>query len=227
MIPSTGIPLLDWFLALLDAWGYLLVFGFTVFENLFVIGSLTPGETVVIAAAAVAANGQLQLVGVWIVSVVGTVVGSNLSYLLGRRSGLDGVRAFAGWAADTRIGRILRLDDESVDDVYEHFHQKGARTVFISRFAIGAKNFVPAVAGATHMPVFWFELYTLLGAIVYTSLMCAIGWFLGANLETALQVASGIGYVGLAILASLIFLAWYGRRRYKQRKTSHSAEDPE
>ena len=63
MMPLTGIPILDWFLNLLDAWGYLIVFGFTVFENLFVIGSLTPGETVVIAASAVASNGQLVVAG--------------------------------------------------------------------------------------------------------------------------------------------------------------------
>jgi membrane protein DedA with SNARE-associated domain len=46
MTIQTGIPVLDWFLAALDSWGYLIVLAFTVFENLFVVGSLTPGETV-------------------------------------------------------------------------------------------------------------------------------------------------------------------------------------
>lgn len=220
MIPTTGFAALDWFLALLDAWGYGLVLLFTIFENLFVAGSFTPGETVVIAAAAVAANGQLMLTLVWISSFVGTVLGSNISYLLGHRAGLLGVRAFAERVSETRVGRLLRIDDDAIDEVYEHFHKDGAKTVFISRFAVGAKNFVPTVAGATRMPVFWFEVYTVLGAITYTSIMCAIGWFLGANFERALQVASGIGYVGLALFLGFGFALWYGRRKYKARKAA-------
>jgi membrane-associated protein len=223
MIPTTGIAVLDWFLALLDAWGYLVVFVFTVFENLFVAGSFTPGETVVIAASAVAANGQLTLTFVWISSFVGTVVGSNISYLLGRRVGMGGVSAFAERFAETRVGRILRIDQDAVDEIYAHFHKEGAKTVFISRFAVGAKNFVPTVAGATKMPVVWFEIYTVVGAITYTSIMCAIGWFLGANFERALQVASGIGYFGLVLFLSFVFAVWYGGRKYKARKAEREA----
>ena len=91
---QTGIPVVDWFLAVLDTWGYVIVFGFTVFENLFVVGSFTPGETVVIAAAFVASRGDLIIWLVWIASVVGTVIGSNISYWLGRRAGLETVHDF-------------------------------------------------------------------------------------------------------------------------------------
>lgn len=217
-MPSTGFPLIDWFLALLDSWGYLLVFGFTIFENLFVIGSVTPGETVVIAASTVAANGQLVLAGVWVASVVGTVLGSNVSYWAGRWAGLDAVKAFAGRIAATRIGRIMRIDAAALDEVRDHFHTVGAKTVLISRFAIGAKNFVPAMAGATNMPVFWFELYTAIGAVLYTSMMCLIGWFLGENLDLALRVASGIGYVGLGLMLLFLLAIWYGRVHYRKRR---------
>ena len=223
MIPSTGVPAIDWFLALLDEWGYLIVLGFTIFENLFVIGSVTPGETVVIAASTVASNEGLMLRFVWIASTVGTIAGSNISYWLGRRAGMSGVEELVTSLAQTRIGKIVRIDPSGLCEVEEHFHTQGARTVFISRFAIGAKNFVPAVAGATRMPVFWFELYTLLGAVVYTSLMCIIGWFLGHNMSAALRVASGIGYVGLAILVGFLGLIWYGRQRYKLRKARKEA----
>ena len=67
MIPETGIAIVDWFLSLLDSLGYLIVFAFTVFENIFVVGSMTPGETVVVAAAFVSSSGGLVLAGVWLV----------------------------------------------------------------------------------------------------------------------------------------------------------------
>lgn len=217
-MPLTGVPIIDWFLQLLDAWGYLLVFGFTVFENLFVVGSFTPGETVVIAAAAVASNNQLHLSGVWVASFVGTCLGSNISYVLGRRAGIHTVKRVAERFADSRLGRVFRVDASAFDEVETHFHTHGAKTVLISRFAIGAKNFVPAIAGATRMPVFWFELYTGIGALLYTSLMCAIGWFLGANLDRAVRIASSISYAGLAVLVIFFGLLWYGRHRYRARR---------
>jgi len=216
-MPPTGIAIVDWFLSALEAWGYLIVFGFTIFENLFVVGSLTPGETIVIAASFVAAQGQLVIGVVWLASVLGTVVGSNVSYWLGRRAGLGAVRAFTERIAGTRAGRLFRIEASSLEEVHNHFHTQGSKTVFISRFAIGAKNFVPAVAGATRMPVFWYELYTVIGAIVYTSIMCAIGWFLGANLQLAMTVASGIGYFGLAILALFVIGLFFARRRLRGR----------
>lgn len=224
MIPQTGIAVVDWFLLALESWGYLIVFGFTVFENLFLVGSFTPGETVVITAALVASQDSLSISGVWMASLVGTVIGSNVSYWLGRRAGLGSVQYFAEKVAATPVGRLFRVDASDFDEVQQHFHTDGAKTVLISRFAIGAKNFVPAVAGATCMPVFWFELYTLLGAAIYTTLMCLIGWFLGENLHIALRVASGIGWVGLLVMVLFVGGIIVARNRIKARRAAESDE---
>jgi membrane protein DedA with SNARE-associated domain len=224
VIPQTGFPPLDWFLQALDTWGYAIVFGFTIFENLFVIGSFTPGETVVVAAAFVTTLDSLSLPLVWISSLVGTMIGSNVSYLLGRRAGLEAVRAFVQRVAATRIGRILRIDPAGLDEVEEHFELDGSRTVFFSRFAVGAKNFVPAVAGAVRMPVFWFEFHTMFSAMVYTSLMCLVGWFLGENFDHAMRVVTGFSWFGLLVLLTFLTLAWMGKLKLKSRRT-HSRRD--
>ncbi len=95
----------------------------------------------------------------------------------------------------------------------------------MSRFAIGAKNFVPAVAGATRMPVFWFELYTFFGAVLYTTLMCLLGWFLGENLDLALRVASGIGWVGLFVFGVFVAGVIIARNRMRARRSAQAPED--
>lgn len=221
MNPSelTGIAAIDWFLMMLDVAGYPIVFFFTVFENLFVIGSLTPGETVVMAAALVSSRGGLLLAGVWIASFIGSVTGSTISYGLGRRAGMQRVGALARRIGDTRTGKLLRISDAGLADVQEHFETDGVRTVLIARFAAGAKNFVPAVAGATRMPVFWFQLYTWIGAAIYTSMMCAIGWFLGENLDQAMGVLRTVGIAGLAVFVAFLGVGWYVRRRIKRDRS--------
>jgi membrane protein DedA with SNARE-associated domain len=90
--------------------------------------------------------------------------------------------------------------------------------VLISRFAVGAKNFVPAMAGAVRMKLFWYELYTVLGAMIYTTLMVTIGWFLGENMDQALKVARNISYVGLVLFLLFVFVAYQAGKRIRERR---------
>lgn len=216
--PITGIAIVDWFLGLLDTWGYLLVFGFTVFENLFVIGSFTPGETVVMAAAFLSTpeQGTLRLWVVWLASVIGTVTGSNISYLLGRRGGRETL---------LRFGRRFRISEERINEAEAYFYKHGSKTVFVSRFAAGFKNFVPMIAGVSKMHLAYFEGWTLLGAVTYTTLMCAIGWFVGENFDRALAIASRIGLVGIVLFLAVIAAALFGRRTFWRRKFAEELTD--
>ncbi len=211
MQPLTGVPIIDWVLGFMDVWGYALVLLFSVFENLFIIGSFTPGETIVMAAAFLSTpeNGHLWLPVVWVLSVVGTMIGSNISYWFGRRGGRDGL---------LRYGRRFHVDEERVAAAEAYFYRHGSKTVFLSRFVAGFKNFVPVIAGVSRMPLAYFQGWTLLGAVAYTSIMCAIGYFVGENFERALAIARDVGFIGLAIIAGVIVALLVGRRRFSARR---------
>jgi membrane-associated protein len=206
--PITGITIIDWFLGLMDTWGYLLTIAFTISENLFVIGSFTPGETVVIAAAFLSApqnGGHLSLAAIWLSSVFGTIVGSNISYWFGRRGGRDTL---------IRYGRRFHIGENRLAAAEAYFYSHGSKTVFLSRFAPGFKNFVPVIAGMSKMHVLYFQGWTLLSAVVYTTVMCLIGRFVGENFDSALTIAQRLGYFGLAIFVIVLGLALFGRRRF-------------
>ena len=220
MEPITGIALVDWFLALLEVHGYLLVFGFTIFENLFVIGSFTPGETVVMAAAFMSTPqmGSLNITWVWIVSVVGTVTGSNISYWVGRIGGRD---------TFLRIGKRFRVKEKHIVAAEEYFYTHGSKTVLFSRFAAGFKNFVPMIAGVSKMHLGYFEGWTIAGAIIYTSLMCAVGYFVGENFDRALTIAAQIGWVGMILFLGLIVAIVWGRKKLARQRIEELAEERE
>ena len=207
--PVTGVAIVDWFLGLLGQWGYLIVFGFTVSENVFILGSFTPGETIVVAAAFLGSRGDLNLAGVWLASVLGTLVGSNISYVIGRRGGRD---ALTRWSERFRIP-IMRIEAAE-----EYFYKHGSKTVFLARFAAGVKNFVPMIAGASRMGILWFELFSLLGAIAQTTLMVAIGYFVGENFDLGRRIASSIGVFGFILFVVVIVLLLLGRRRYVESR---------
>jgi membrane protein DedA with SNARE-associated domain len=211
MEPVTGIAFIDWFLALLDVAGYPIVFGFTVFENLFVIGGITPGETIVVAAAFLSTPqyGSLQWSLVWLSSVLGTIVGSNISYFIGRKGGRDAL---------LRYGSRFHISEKRIADAEEYFLVHGSKTVLVGRFTAGFKNFTPMIAGVSRMKVAWFELYTVLGAMLYSAAMVLIGYFLGENFERALAFAAGLGYAGMALVIVLVIVLLVARRRRKLRR---------
>jgi len=211
MEPVTGVVVIDWFLGLLDTAGYPIVFGFTLFENIFVIGGLTPGETIVVAAAFLSTPkyGSLQWPLVWLASVLGTVVGSNISYFLGRKGGRDAL---------LRYGHRFHISEKRIADAEEYFMVHGSKTVLIGRFTAGFKNFTPMIAGVSRMRLPWFELYTVLGAMLYSAAMVLIGYFLGENFERALALAAGIGYVGVVVVVAMVIMLLLLRRRAKLRR---------
>lgn len=217
MVPQTGFAPLDWFLAALDGWGHLIVIGFTIFENLFIIGSITPGETVVMAAGFVSVQGTLNPWFVGISSLVGTLIGSNLSYLFGRRGGRE---ALHRWG--TRF-----FDEDDIKAAEEYFEKHGSKTVLVSRFAAGVKNWVPALAGVTRMNLVVFEAWTLAGAILYTTLMVMLGRIFGENFDRALAIARNISWFGLFLFAVMVALLIWGRRRMVQRRIARLALEAE
>lgn len=214
--PVTGIALVDWFLRLLAVHGYVVVLAATTLENLFVVGTLTPGETVVAAAGVVAASGRIHPVPIVIASVAGTVIGSNVSYLVGRRGGRPALE---------RWGHRFFVSERRLRASEEYFRRHGSKTVLIARFAAGAKNFVPLIAGASRMPVAYFEGYTLVGALAYSTVLVTLGYFFGENLDVLLRVVGRLGYGGLALLAALLLLLWWGYRRRLRRPAEEGGAD--
>ncbi len=208
MAPQTGIAILDWFLVALNDWGYLIVFIFAISENLFVIGSATPGETIVMAAGFVTVKGSLDPVLVTACAVAGAMVGGNLSFLFGTRGGKA---ALLRWG-----GRFF--DEERIIAAEEYFERHGNKTLVLSRFAAVFKNFVPVIAGVSRMRVWVFEVWMFIGATIYTVLMLALGIIFAENFDRALAIARNITWFGLFLLVAMVaFLVW-GRQKLAQAR---------
>ncbi|TDB37664.1 MAG: DedA family protein [Actinobacteria bacterium] len=214
MAPQTGIAILDWFLVALNDWGYLIVFIFAISENLFVIGSATPGETIVMAAGFVTVKGSLDPVLVTACAVAGAMVGGNLSFFFGTRGGKA---ALLRWG-----GRFF--DEERIIAAEEYFERHGNKTLVLSRFAAVFKNFVPVIAGVSRMRVWVFEVWMFIGATIYTVLMLVLGIVFAENFDRALAIARNITWFGLFLLVAMVaFLVW-GRQKLAKARIEKFSE---
>ncbi|MDO8964263.1 MAG: DedA family protein [Coriobacteriia bacterium] len=216
----TGIVWLDAFLLVMGAWGYAVAFAGALLENLFLAGSVVPGETVVMAVAFVASKDpRLNIVVVWLISVFGTMAGSNISYWIGHRGGRP--------LLDRIVARFPRLM-HGMHDAEEYFEIHGTKTVFIARFTAGFKNFVPTLAGVTRMKLLPFEIYTFLSAVVYTTGLALLGYFFGSNLDLVGEWMNKAGVWALVALAVAVAV-YVAYRRWRtagieRQVEAHEAE---
>lgn len=218
----SGIPWIDALLVAMGAWGYLATLLGGILENLFIAGSLIPGETVVmVVAAAASRDPQLNVFLVWAASVVGTVAGSTVSYGIGRVGGRPLLDAF--------VRRFPRLT-KGLEGAERFFERHGTKTVFLARFTAGFKNFTPTLAGVTRMPMVPFQIYTFLSAVVYSTGLVLIGYFAGANMDKVLSWFGtaglwGVGAIVLGVILYVLFRRW--RKRLSERSDPRTdGEEP-
>jgi membrane protein DedA with SNARE-associated domain len=120
--------------------GYPLLFGFVAAES---AGGLVPGETSLILAAALAAQGQLSLPVVIAVAAGAAILGDNVGYVIGRSALRRLVDRPGHWAAERR-----RL----VESGEEFFARRGSAAVIFGRWLPGMRVATSWLAGADRMP---------------------------------------------------------------------------
>lgn len=215
-------PVYDWLASTMLPWGVVGLFGLAVAESIMFVGVLVPGEVTVVGAAFVAAGGSAPIALIFALAWLGSVLGSTIGYAVGRRMGFSGIdqliaRWNGRWEAH-RFERWLTVDAGFIDDTMRYFERHGILTVFAARFAVGAKGFIPPIAGAAKMRFRQFIPATLAGTFVYTAFLVFVGWFLNLNAQIAGQLMAGFGWFGALSLLALVVFAMMVIRGYAVRR---------
>lgn len=218
MFELTGIAWLDAVLAFISAHGYLATFFGGLLENVTIFGGFMPGETVVMTVSFLATKtDELHPLLIWLVSVLGTMAGSNVSYGIGHRGGrplIDGI--CRRWP---RLGK-------GVDRAEEYFEIHGPKTVFIARFTAGFKNWIPTLAGVSRMRLLPFELYTLVSAMVYSTGLVIIGYFFGEEMDVIIAWFKKAGLAATIAVVAL-FAAYVAWRVWRARSIARQVAEHE
>lgn len=208
---------IEWVLAGLATWGYPIVFLVTAGENIFVAGSFVPGDVVTAAAAVAAATNPAAHLTPWALIALGTagsLLGANISYVIGRRGGRDLIE---------RVGPRFGMDIQAIEAAEEFFEKRGAATVFLGRFVAVVKNIVPALAGASKMNIFWFELYSFLSGALYASVLVGVGWFLGDNFQRGLKYFGAFSWLMLMVVVVGAIALTMAKRKADKRIVAKNA----
>lgn len=163
-----------------------------------------PGETMLLAVAAYAAAGNLDIRVVIAFGAVGAMMGANLGY---------GVGHFGGRPLLERLSRLFRFSTSHMSRSEQFFARHGGVTVLIGRFVIGLRSWASLMAGMSRMPIWAFELYSAIGGIAWAIVIGTVGFYLGSNWGLVERLISYLGLGGLAVVAALIVTVLLLRRR--------------
>ena len=163
-----------------------------------------PGETMLLAVAAYAALGRLDIRIVIAVAALGALTGANIGY---------GIGYFGGRPFVERMGRFLHIGPSHFARSELFFARYGAVTVLFARFVLGLRTWASVMAGMSHMPFWTFRLFSAVGGVAWAIVIGAVGYTLGSNWNLVERLIGYLGIGGLVLVAAVIAAVLLLRRR--------------
>jgi len=190
------------YIGMLFHWGGAVGIALIIFvETGMFFGFVLPGDSLLVTAGILAAEGEIDLGMLIAFSTFAPIVGDQVNYALGIRLGKTLVSRYSRFRTYLNRAQVF-------------YDRHGARTITLARFVPIVRTFAPAIAGAANMHHKSFTEYNVLGGIAWVVSMTLTGYALGKipHVKDYLPVV-----IALVVLASLVlsYVEWRKIRRQK------------
>ena len=165
-----------------------------------------PSEVVLPMAGFISRQGQLGLGLLLVTSTLGSYLGALALYLLAARLGQE--------RAIDVMARLPLVDRHDFERATTWFEQHGRRSIFLGRLVPGVRSLVSLPAGAVHMPLTRFSVFTVAGSAIWNGLLIGLGWVLGSRYELVDRYSSVLDWVVGLVVAGLV--VWLVVRRVRR-----------
>ncbi len=167
--------------------------------------SILEGPIVTVIAAYLAQLGYMDVIAVFLVCVLGDLIGDSVLYAVGRFGGNWPPLRLAHWLGMTEARQIA---------LTEHFESKGGRTLLFGKWTHSAGMPILVASGMAKMNIAVYLWFNLLGTLPKTFVLVLIGYFLGAaytSIDTYIYRGSQV-MLGLLVTGACIYLVRRWRR---------------
>ncbi len=162
----------DWYLAVLAQGGYGLIAGLMALESTVVP---IPSEVIIPPAAYLAhTQGELSLAGVILAGTVGSWLGASVMYWGSR---------WLGRPVVMRLGPYVGIAAAKIEMAEAWSARYGWAGVFFSRLLPVIRHLIGIPAGILRMNFRWYALATLVGSLIWTSVLAWLGVTVGRHPE--------------------------------------------
>ena len=179
-------------------------YGYAIMLPLMII----EGPVATIIAAMLSSLGAFNVFLVLIFSMIGDIVGDVIFYGLGYKFGMGFVK---------KIGKYIGITEKLVLKMEKYFTNHGRKTIFAVKSTTGLCWATFTAAGIVKMDFNKFLKYSLLGGIVWSSLLVGMGYFYGYLWR---EIRDYIEWIGWAIflLTAITFASIIIYKKYQTKK---------
>jgi membrane-associated protein len=178
---------------------YALLFLIVFAETGLVVTPFLPGDSLLFAAGALAANevNNLNVFIIIILLIAAALAGDNTNYFIGRYLAKKGEGA--------KLFGLFTIRKDYLDKTHSFYEKHGARTIIIARFVPIVRTFAPFVAGVGSMTYSKYITYCIAGAIVWVTMLTMAGYMFG-NIEWVKKNFELVvfGIIGVSLLPILV-----------------------
>lgn len=152
---------------------YGLLFVIVFCETGLVVTPFLPGDSLLFAAGALAANeaNGLQIVYVIALLILAALAGDNTNYFMGRYLAKKGENA--------KLFGLFTIRKDYLDRTHSFYEKYGAQTIIIARFVPIVRTFAPFVAGVGNMTYRKYITYCIAGAVLWVVSVSLAGFYFG------------------------------------------------
>ena len=147
---------------------YAILFGIIFMETGVVFTPFLPGDSLLFAAGALAALGNLNIFALVGLLFFAALIGDTSNYWIGHFFGKQIV-------AHPKIP----INEEHIKKTEEFFKKYGGKTIIIARFMPFIRTFTPFVAGVGNMGYGRFISFSVFAAALWVSVATFTGYFFG------------------------------------------------
>ena len=154
---------------LIETFGYIGLAVIVFAESGLFFGFFLPGDSLLLTAGLFASTGVLDERIVLPIVFVAAVLGDNVGYWFGRKTGPPLFKR----------EKSLLFRPKNLEAARKFYELHGGKTIILARFMPFIRTFAPIVAGAVDMNYRSFMLYNLVGAFLWGIGVTMAGFILG------------------------------------------------
>lgn len=183
-------------------YSYFIVVILLFIENIF---PPIPSEVILLSAGVVTKVLDLSIILMIICATIGGYIGAVLLYYLGYIFN----KAKIITLINSKYIKHLKIKDDVVNRCYDAFDKYGKKLIFFGRMLPVVRSLISIPAGSSKMNFFIFSTLTILGSLIWNTILILLGYYLANYIDEVLYYLDLYSHIAIIVMVILTIIFIY------------------